>query len=201
MGRKASALPGVETSTSPWKALPPVAKSYYVDTRPGPLVIPPAITLAGSVARYLGSRITHMYGSVLFDCAGGNETRRIQGLVIRGGVTGAIGIRVRANLTKLDQIAFDRWQGSTCIDFNDELVLNPATRRQETRDGPWNCHASHITIECWNSGQPVGSGTIDCGIRCRGSWNASSITHSSITGAKIAGIAIESGSGSAVRVS
>lgn len=180
--------------------VPPVAKSYYIDASKGPLSIPPGVTLMGAVARYRGSRITHGKGSVLFDCFEGNEARRIQGLVIRGGVAGAIGIRVRANLTRIDQVAFDRWTGSTCIDFSDYLVADPATRRQDLRDGAWNCHASNITIECWNSGTPVGKGSIDYGIRCRGSWNASSITHSSITGARIAGIAVEGGSGSAVRV-
>jgi hypothetical protein len=178
--------------------VPPVAKSYYIDASKGPLSIPPGVTLMGVVARYRGSRITHGKGGVLFDCFEGNEARRIQGLVIRGGAQGAIGIRVRANLTKLDQIAFDRWTGASCIEFSDYTVTDPASRRQDLRDGPWNCHASNVTIECWDGSPPTGS--IDYGIRCRGSWNASSITHSSIAGARIAGIAVEGGAGSAIRV-
>lgn len=175
--------------------VPPVGNSYMIDASPGPLAVPPGVTIMGSVARYRASRLTQMYGSVLFDCADGNETRRIQGLVIRGGVAGGIGIQVRANLTQLDQITFDRWLGSTCIDYNDYVVAR--TRR----DGPWNCHASRIAIECWDhpGGRVPGIGTIDYGIRCRGEWHASSITRCTVTGASIAGIAVESGCGSAIR--
>ena len=175
--------------------VPPVGTSYIVDASPGPLAVPPGVTILGSVARYRASRLTQMYGSVLFDCSEGNETRRIQGLVIRGGVAGGIGIQVRANLTQLDQITFDRWLGSTCIDFNDYVV------GRTRRDGPWNCHASRIAIECWDhpGGAVPGVGTIDYGIRCRGEWHASTITHCTITGAAIAGIAVERGCGSAIR--
>ena len=169
--------------------IPPIG-TYAVDVTAGPIAVPPGVTIRGSSARYRASRITHYGGGILFDLDGGFETRRISGIVIRGGALGSVGIRVRASGTKLDHITFDRYTGAAGIHF--------VNGDGPDADGPWLCRADNIDVECLETTPGTGSG-LDYGIRCGAKWNGSSITNSSASGCKKAGIYIEGGAGSQIR--
>lgn len=161
---------------------PVPTSSYKVDATAGAISVPPGVTLRGENGVYRGSRVSHSGGAVLFDLTGGFETRMIDGLVIRGGTPGSIGIRCRASETRLNRITFDRWTGDTAIVFDDD---------PGSGDGPWNCHVYDLQILTWTGAV----GTIEYGIRAISNFNASTIRKFSITGAGVAGIQIEHGAG------
>jgi len=155
-----------------------------IDASPGPLTVPLGVTLCGEMGRRKGSRIDHAAGPVLLDISGGFSTSGIRGIVITGGLPGAIGIRVRRFDTRLDSIAFDAWTGDQCV----QTDLDPVS------GGAYLCHFTNIVIRCWSG--TVGS--VNYGIRCLKDFNASSISNFTINGAKVAGIEIRGGASAGI---
>lgn len=166
--------------------LPPPSVAYRIDTTASAITVPPGVHIRGVHGRYHGVRINHLAGPILFDMTGGFEARRISDLIIIGGVAGAKAFQVRAQDTRLSRIMFSEYVGEVCI----ETDLDPGSG-----DGPYFCHFSDIQVRCWTGTV----GTVNYGVLCKSNFNSSSISKSSFTGCKVAGVQVKHGAGWQIR--